>query len=170
MSRTPTWLLACLTLVIGFALARVTGVRALGAVVLLAGVGWCLAREVRATPWWRLAVVVVVGAVCFVASHVLADRVGAWPSVLLCSAALGASTALLIGGRRRVAQPAGRPGWGRRATEWLLTYVGPAQIGDPRRPARAATADERAREEELRTTLVREVGPDGTTYLVERRD
>ncbi|WP_448629825.1 hypothetical protein [Cellulomonas soli] len=170
MSRIPTWLVAGLTLVIGFALARSTGVRALGGLVLLAGVGWCLVREARATPWWRLGVVVVAGAVCFVASHVLADRVGAWPSVLLCSAALAAVAALLVGWRRRPVQASGRPGWGRRTTEWLLTYVGPAQIGDPGRPVRAATADERAREAELRSTLVREVGPDGTPYLVERPD
>ena len=39
MSRVPTAVLAGLTLVVGFAVAQATGVRALGGAVLLAGVG-----------------------------------------------------------------------------------------------------------------------------------
>lgn len=67
-------------------------------------------------------------------------------------------------------RPTRRPSrtWGQRVTERLLTYVGPAQVGDPAAPARQATADERAREQSLRTSWVREVAADGTAYLVER--
>ncbi|GAA3813525.1 hypothetical protein [Cellulomonas soli] len=172
MSRVPTSVLAALTLVVGFAVARGSDLRALGGLVLLAGLAWCLVREWRRTAWWRLALVVLAGALCFVASHVLADPLGAWPSVLLCAGALGLVTVLLVDHPRRRARPVdGRPlTRGERVTEWLLTFVGPAQLGDPRRPVRRASPVEQAREQDLRTNLVREVGPDGRTYLVERAD
>ena len=64
MSRVPTAVLAALTLVVGFAVAELTDVRALGGVVLVAGVVWCAVRA-RSAGWWRVAAVVLVGAVCF---------------------------------------------------------------------------------------------------------
>jgi hypothetical protein len=76
--------------VLGFAVADVTGVRPLGGLVLLAGVVWCVPR------WWRstdaaIAIGLAVAYVAaFVASHAFADVVGAYPSVLLLGAALGA--------------------------------------------------------------------------------
>jgi hypothetical protein len=39
---------------------------------------------------------VALGAVCFVASHVVAGSLGAWPSVVLAAAVLAAGTALLV--------------------------------------------------------------------------
>ena len=42
MSSIPTAVIAALTLVVGFAVADLTGVRALGGVVLVAGVAWCV--------------------------------------------------------------------------------------------------------------------------------
>ncbi len=77
--------------VLGFAVADVSGVRPLGGLVLLAGVLWCLPR------WWRGAgAPVAIGLAfaylaAFVASHAFADVVGAYPSVLLLGAALGAA-------------------------------------------------------------------------------
>lgn len=96
MRRLPTALVAALTLVTGFAVAELTGVRAAGGAVLLAGVAWCVLREARRSAWWRLVVVVLVGAACFAGSHVLADTLGPWPSVLVASAALGAVAYALL--------------------------------------------------------------------------
>jgi hypothetical protein len=95
MSRLPTFVVAALTLVAAFFVARVTDVRALGGLVLVAGVVWCVWRS-RSAGVARLAGVVAVGAVCFVASHVLAPHLGAWPSVLLAAAVLGAATWFLV--------------------------------------------------------------------------
>ncbi|MFI2752885.1 hypothetical protein ACGIF2_05565 [Cellulomonas sp. P22] len=57
---------------------------------------------------------------------------------------------------------------GMRITEKLLTIFGPPQLGDHKAPLRPASAEERGRDQELRTTLARVVGPDGHAYLVER--
>ncbi|WP_028047184.1 hypothetical protein [Cellulomonas sp. URHE0023] len=100
MSRVPTAVLAGLTLVVGFAVAQATGVRALGGAVLLAGVAWCAVRA-RSAGWWRVALVVLTGAVCFVASHLLAPRLGAWPSVVLVALLLGVVTYVLVDARTR---------------------------------------------------------------------
>ena len=95
MPRVPTALLAALTLVVGFAVAELTGVRALGGVVLLAGVAWCAVRA-RAAGWWRVSLVVLAGGGCFVASHLLAPHLGAWPSVIVVAVVLAGVTYLLV--------------------------------------------------------------------------
>ncbi|MGI8579978.1 MAG: hypothetical protein ACR2K9_05470 [Solirubrobacteraceae bacterium] len=93
MKHVPTWPIAAGGLVLGFAVASATGVRAIGAVPLVAAGAWCAVR------WWsrgggRLAAellgVYVLG---FAASHVLAKVIGAWPSVAVVSAAV----AVLVG-------------------------------------------------------------------------
>lgn len=96
MTQIPTWLIAALTLVVGFAVAQATHVRALGGAVLVVGVAACVLREARRTAVWRLLVVGLTGAGCFVVAHVLADSLGAWPAVLLCAAVLAVVTALLV--------------------------------------------------------------------------
>lgn len=58
---------------------------------------------------------------------------------------------------------------GLRLTEKLLPIFGPAQVGDSTTPIRPPSQDEDAREQALETELVRKVGPDGQTYLVENR-
>ena len=95
MVRVPTAVLAGLTLVVGFAVAQATGVRALGGAVLLAGVAWCAWRA-RAAGWWRVSLVVLTGAGCFVASHLLAPHLGAWPSVVLVALVLAGVTFVLV--------------------------------------------------------------------------
>lgn len=61
------------------------------------------------------------------------------------------------------------PRTGHAMTDWLARHLlGPAQVGDSREPARPATPDEQAREQELRSTLVRVQDANGRTYLVER--
>jgi hypothetical protein len=92
MSSLPTGLLAALTLVGGYAVAAATGVRALGGVVLLAGLAVCAALWRRQGGTRRAAVLVVVFVALFAASHLLALAVGAWPSVLLVAAAMFAAS------------------------------------------------------------------------------
>jgi hypothetical protein len=85
--RTP--LVASATLILGFAVARATGVVWLGGVVLLIGGFWC-ARQ-----WWRTLGLlpallgVLVYFVAFVLSHPFAHVVGAWPSTILVAVIAG---------------------------------------------------------------------------------
>jgi len=102
MPSIPTAVVAALTLVVGFAVADLTGVRALGGVVLVAGVVWCAVRA-RAAGWWRVAAVVLVGAACFAVSHPLGGVIGAWPAVLVAALVLGVATFALVD---RPSQPA----------------------------------------------------------------
>ncbi len=85
-----TWPVASGSLLLGFAVAQLTGVRALGGIVLVAGCAWCALRWLRVgRPRTAVLVIVYVGA--FILSHVIADTLGAWPSVLLMGAAVGAA-------------------------------------------------------------------------------
>ncbi|WP_240675124.1 hypothetical protein [Cellulomonas endophytica] len=105
----PTAVPAAVTLVLGFAVAQGTGVRALGGAVLVVGVAWCAWRSLPPAGAVRVALVVLLGALCFVAAHVLADPLGAWPAVLVAAAVLAAGTALLVDlpARARGAGPRG---------------------------------------------------------------
>lgn len=96
LAAVPTAVLAAVTLVAAFAVAQGTGVRALGGVVLVLGVAWCAWRSWTAAGAARVVAVVLLGAACFVASHVLAGALGAWPSVALAAAVLGAGARLLV--------------------------------------------------------------------------
>ncbi|QCB94107.1 hypothetical protein [Cellulomonas shaoxiangyii] len=92
MSRLPVWPVATVTLLLAFALAQGTGVRALGGAVLLAGGAWCAWRAVRRVGWGAAAAVLLVAVAAFVLSHVAADALGPWTAVLLAAAVLGATT------------------------------------------------------------------------------
>ena len=85
-SALPTWPVAGGSVVVGFLVAELTGVRALGGVVLLAALVWCWVAWAR-----RRDVLVAVGltavyVAAFALSHVVAGAVGAWLSVALVSA------------------------------------------------------------------------------------
>jgi hypothetical protein len=166
-SRVPTAAIAGLCLVVAFALADLTGVRALGGVVLGAGGLWCVVRS-RAAGWWRLVLVVLLALALFVASHLLGPVLGAWSAVLLAGALLAGATYLLVDRRSRAIGDDGAPTPGFAFTEKLLTILGPPQIGDQRSPRRPASVDEQERERRLHSELERVVGPDGHVYLVER--
>ena len=78
-----------LTLVLGFAVASLSGSRALGGVVLVLGgalCAWWMTREFGAL---RAGVTLVAVFVLFVVSHPLGHVIGAWPSVLLVAAVAG---------------------------------------------------------------------------------
>jgi hypothetical protein len=95
-------LVASATLIVGFAVARATGVVWLGGIVLVLGGLWC------AWKWWRtlglLAAVlgVVVYFVAFVLSHPFAKLVGAWPSTIIVALVAGALACLI---EMRAAKP-----------------------------------------------------------------
>ena len=89
MERLPTWPVAAGSLVLGFAVAQATGVRPLGGLVLVAGATWCGVRWLRAAGPARTVALVGVYLGAFVASHVVADTLGAWPAVLLAAAVTG---------------------------------------------------------------------------------
>lgn len=90
-----TWPVASGSLVAGFAVAEATGIRSLGGVVLAAGAGWCALRWRRSVGLARTGALVAVYLAGFVASHLVADTVGAWPAVFVVAAIVGAA-ALLV--------------------------------------------------------------------------
>lgn len=90
----PSWPFAVAALPTAFAVAQATGVRPIGGIVLVllaaaALLGPAVSRR-RGAIW--LAVLLV----CFVASHLLADPLGAWGAVALVTAITGAAGLLLL--------------------------------------------------------------------------
>lgn len=84
-----TWPVASGSLLLGFAVAEATGVRPLGGVVMIVAIGWCASRWLRMAGAARTVALVVVYVASFVVSHVVADALSAWPSVLLAAAVTG---------------------------------------------------------------------------------
>lgn len=86
--------LAAGSLVVGFVVAQLSGVRALGGLVLVVGAAVCAVRWRRALGWPTSAGLVVLYLAAFVGSHLLAGVVGAWPSVLVVATVVGAASLL----------------------------------------------------------------------------
>jgi hypothetical protein len=103
-----TWPVASGSLLLGFAVAQATGIRPLGGIVLIAGCAWCALRwlQVRPGAIARTAALVVVYVGAFVVSHVIADTLGAWPSVLLAAALTGLAAYVLADSAGRGVSPA----------------------------------------------------------------
>jgi hypothetical protein len=101
-----TWPVASGSLLLGFAVAEATGIRPLGGIVLIAACAWCALRWLRAAGAARTALLVVVYAGAFVVSHIVADTLGAWPSVLLAAAVVGIAAYALADGAGRGVSPA----------------------------------------------------------------
>jgi hypothetical protein len=85
---TPTAPIAAGSLIAGYAVAAGTGSRPLGGVVLLAGGLWCVRQWLLRNDARTATELACVGLAAFVLSHVLARSIGAWPAVLLVSAAM----------------------------------------------------------------------------------
>lgn len=83
------------SLIAGYGAATATGSRPLGGIVFAAGTAWCCREWVdrRGAPAAIFLVGCQFGAI--MASHRLARRVGAWPSVLISSGVSGAAAALV---------------------------------------------------------------------------
>lgn len=90
-----TWPVASGSLLLGFAVAQATGVRPLGGVVLIAGCGWCALRWLRTAGAARTVTLVCIYVASFAVSHVVADALSAWPSVLLAAAITGIAAYVL---------------------------------------------------------------------------
>jgi hypothetical protein len=87
-----TWPVAALSLVAGFAVADLSGVRPLGAVVLVGAVAWCASHWRRRVGLARALALAGFYGAAFAASHALADLLGAWGAVAAAAGAVGAAT------------------------------------------------------------------------------
>lgn len=97
----PTWPVAAGSLLLGFAVAELTGVRAIGGIVLFVGALWC-GLQWRAKRGLPLALALVfLFLALFAISHVLGNQIGSWPSVFVVSAAMGLA-AWAVADRREV--------------------------------------------------------------------
>jgi hypothetical protein len=90
MRPLPTWPIATGALLLGFAVADGTGVRALGGVVLFLGALACGLRWRLLLGLPRALALVGVFLVGFVVAHPLGHAIGAWPAVVLVAAVVGA--------------------------------------------------------------------------------
>jgi hypothetical protein len=90
MRRTPTAAIAAGTLIGGYGVAVASGSRPLGGVVLLAGGLYCVRVWHRRHGTPTAAALGGVGLAAFALSHLLAQAIGAWPSVLTVAALTGA--------------------------------------------------------------------------------
>lgn len=98
MAPIPPSLVAALTLIAGFLVADLSGVRPLGGIVLTAGAAWC-GLQWRARRGLPVALLLIgVFLALFAASHRIGDQLGAWPSVFTV-AALMSLAGWLIGDR-----------------------------------------------------------------------
>jgi hypothetical protein len=76
------------SLIVGYAVAAGTGSRPLGGVVLVIGGLWCVRAWTLQHGTRTAAILACAGLFAFAVSHLLALAVGAWPAVLIVSAAL----------------------------------------------------------------------------------
>src|SRR3954454_7252347 len=99
---------AAATFIAGFGAAELTGVRAIGGLVLIAGGAWCARRALQIAGPWAAGALVVFALALFVVSHPLGHVIGAWPAVALSAAAVALAAAALVGRRRSVSVPTTR--------------------------------------------------------------
>jgi hypothetical protein len=90
MRPLPTWPIAAGALLLGFAVAEVSGVRALGGVVLFLGALACGLRWRVLLGLPRALALVAVFLAGFALAHPLGHAIGSWPAVLLVAAVVGA--------------------------------------------------------------------------------
>ncbi len=109
--RLATAPIASAGLIGGFAVARATGSRPLGGVVLAVCGLACVAIWLHRDGRRRAALLTAIGLAAFALSHVLALAIGAWPAVLVVSAATAVACWRLSDSRRspRRPSPPGRP-------------------------------------------------------------
>ena len=86
----PTWPIAAAALLLGFAVAEATGVRAPGGVVLAVGALLCGLRWRLLLGLPRALVLVAVFLAGFAIAHPLGNAIGSWPAVVLVAAFVGA--------------------------------------------------------------------------------
>jgi hypothetical protein len=87
----PTAPVAAGSLVVGYLVARESGVRPLGGGVLAAAGGWCAREWMRRRGVRRAGALLGVYTAAFAGSHPLAKRIGPWPAVFSGAAISGAA-------------------------------------------------------------------------------
>ena len=100
MSELPTAPIAAGGLIAGFGVALATGSRPLGGVVLAVVGIWCLVTWSRRDGRRTAAILGASGLGAFVASHILALAIGAWPAVFTAAAFTAAMAWRLSDARR----------------------------------------------------------------------
>ena len=105
MTLPRTALLAAGSLIAGFAVADLSGIRALGGAVLVVGGALCAREWRRSVGLARATGLTAVFVGAFVLSHPLAKQIGAWPSVLAVSAVTGGLVWLVSDRRAGPATP-----------------------------------------------------------------
>jgi hypothetical protein len=80
----------------GFGVAELTGVRAIGGLVLLAGGAWCAWCAYRLAGGTATVALVVVALALFVISHPLGHLIGAWPAVVVSAALVAVAAAAIL--------------------------------------------------------------------------
>jgi hypothetical protein len=83
MRAVPTAPVAAASLIVAYAVVVASGSRPLGGVVLAVGGLWCIYAWLRRHGARTATTLGCVGLGLFIASHLLALVVGAWPSVLI---------------------------------------------------------------------------------------
>ena len=89
VQRLPTWPVAAGSLLIGFAVADLTGVRPLGGIVLFLAALWCGLRWRREQGFAVALLMVLAYLAAFALSHPLGRAIGSWPAVVAVSAVVG---------------------------------------------------------------------------------
>lgn len=90
MRSLPTWPIAAGALLLGFAVADLSGTRALGGIVLLLGALACGLRWRLLLGLPRALALVAAFLAAFALAHPLGKAIGSWPAVLVVSAVVGA--------------------------------------------------------------------------------
>lgn len=91
----PTAPIAAGSLIAGYVTARKTGIRPLGGLVLAAGGAYATTRWRKQAGTPKAALLLTTYLAGFGASHPLAKKIGAWPSVLSVAAVSGGASYLL---------------------------------------------------------------------------
>jgi hypothetical protein len=94
--RATVPLAAAATFIAGFGAAELTGVRAIGGLVLIAGGAWCGRAALSIAGPRRAIVLLVIALALFVISHPLGRAIGAWPAVAMAAIAVAVAAAALI--------------------------------------------------------------------------
>jgi hypothetical protein len=106
--RAITPLVVAATFIVGFGVAELTGVRALGGVVLVAGGAWCVHVMLRIAGPARTTLLVAGVLALFILSHPLGHAIGPWPAVFIsASLAAGMTAVAITHSRRKTDAPAG---------------------------------------------------------------
>jgi hypothetical protein len=106
MRTIPTAPVAAASLIVGYAVAVATGSRPLGGVVLALGGLWCVHAWLQRHGARTATTLGLVGLGLFIASHLLALVIGAWPSVLVVAGVMAMAAWVradsLRGARQRI--------------------------------------------------------------------